>query len=268
MARRVLRAYVTAARLRLAEMRGFPLRASGEPDELQVEERPGESPRWRAAAQALDSMLGTRSGGRFDLDVLLGDESVRYALLPASDVRLSTDELVGLATGMLQRTYGEAVNGWLVRVTAAGRQAMLAAAIDPELLRALEESASRAGGRLRSAIPAFIHALGAGTLERRKPTWIVVLEPAAAVLALLEGGEMRSLRVRRSPIASGADLAALLEREFRRVESEVREAVVCGESAEGIELPGDWVVVGAGRRDPLFGARRSPSIGLAAQAGH
>ena len=268
MARRVLRAYVTAARLRLAELRGFRLRAAGEPDELEVEGGPAESPRWRAAAQTLDMMLASRPGGRFDLDVLLGDESVRYALLPASDVRLSTDELVGLAANILQRTYGDAVSGWLVRVTAAGRQAMLAAAIDPELLRALEESASRAGGRLRSAVPAFIHALGARMLARRKPAWIVVLEPAAAVLALLEGGEIRSLRVRRSPIASGADLAAQLEREFLRVGSEVRETVVCGESAEGIELPGDWVLLEAGRRDALFGARRPPAAGLAAQAGH
>jgi hypothetical protein len=268
MAQRVLRAYVTSARLRLAELRGFPLRPAREPEELEVEERPAGSPRWRAAAQALDAMLGARPGGRFDLDVLLGDESVRYALLPPSDVRLSTEELVGLATNILQRTYGDAVSGWLVRVTAAGRQAMLAAAIDPELLRALEESASLAGGRLRSAVPAFIHALEARMFARRKPAWIVVLEPAAAVLALLEGGEMRSLRVRRSRVRSGEDLAALLEREYRRAGSDVRETVVCGESAEGIELAGDWVLREAGRRDPLFGARRPQTAGLAAQAGH
>jgi hypothetical protein len=268
MVQRVLRAYVTSTRLRLVEMRGFPLRAAGEPAELVVDEPAGEAPRWRAAAQALDAMLGSRKGARFDLDVLLGDESVRYALLPPSDVRMSTQELVGLATSVLQRTYGDALGGWVVRVTAAGRQSMLAAAIDPEQLRSLQESAGRAGGRLRSVVPAFIHALRARTLARRKAAWIVVREPAAAVLALLEGGEMRALRVHRSPIASGPDLAALLEREVRRIGSEVREIVVCGESAEGIELPAGWALSDEGRRDPLFGERRSSqSAGLAAQAG-
>jgi hypothetical protein len=259
---RAVRAYFTTTRVRLWRAGDSPRKPAQAPLEVAVGDAEPGAPRYAAALRALN---GSLEGSFEALDVVLGDESVRYALLPSVNSRLSTPELVGLAQNVLQRTYGDAVKGWEVRLTTAGGQGLLGAAVDPMLLQAFQASAARCNARLRSVVPAFIQAFAQHRLTARENAWRVLIEPAAAVLALIAGGKIASLRVRREPITDSAVLADALHRESLRLNSEIRDVRITGERTQGLALPAGWRLT-AEPLDALMSVTQPAAPRLAAQS--
>ena len=264
----VIQAYLTSSRLRVCRVEGVLRKRAGAAVQSAVAEHLGDGPRWNPALNALRSALDAHASSRFQLDVVLGDEWLRYALLPSFDMGLRTLEIAGLAHSVMQRTYGDSIQNWTVRVTAAGERALLAAAMDPEMLRAIEETASAAGGRLRAVVPALVQLLERIGTRARRACWVVALEPAAAAIALYSDGDLRALRVRRSPVLASAVLMELLERERLRIGTDVRDVLVCGEPADWLELPQGWTLRGDAAMRPLLDCDPPGQAALAPQAAH
>ncbi|MCC6474828.1 MAG: hypothetical protein IT514_13925 [Burkholderiales bacterium] len=244
-----VQAYLTAACLRVGWTAG--LRGG-----LEIREEPlagnGSAPRWLAAVEALENRVKSQEWRRFDLRVLIGDENVRYALLPSLDARLGVEELSRLAHSLLVRTYGESAQEWSVRLSAAGRNAVLVAAIDNALLHALEALGASAEARLRSAHPAFLRlAELAGGFTSREHTWMLAFEPSAAVAGLWERSDLLAVRVLRA-WSDASEIGPWLERERLRTGSEVRQVLVCGEAPADLRFPAGWSPRESRRSEPLL----------------
>lgn len=237
-----LRAELNARRVTARLEQGLRARPLGEPVDLALAPPEPGAPRWKNAVEALARALRDRAWSRADLHLVVGDESMRYAMLPSSEAVLAPEEAQALAAAVMQRTFGDRLEDWTLRVADCGGRRLLAAAIDRGLLSALEAVAAGAQCRLRTVTPAF-----AGLLEQHRraagaDTWFVALEPAAAVVALIEQSELRALRLRRSPIASGAELGEMLERERARSGTELRSVAVSGAPLAGLALPDGWTL--------------------------
>jgi len=258
-----LRAELNARQVTVRLEQGLRGRPLGEPVELALAPPEAGAPRWQNAVEALAGALRDRAWSRADLHVVVGDENMRYAMLPASEGVLAPGEAQALAAAVMQRTFGDRLEDWTLRVADCGGRRLLAAAIDRALLSALEAVAAGAQCRLRTVTPAF-----AGLLEQHRraagaDTWFVALEPAAAVVALIEHSELRALRLRRSPIASGAELGELLERERARSGTELRAVAMSGVAPAGLTLPEAWSVRDLGAPDTAGMPRAGATLGLA-----
>ena len=207
--------------------------------EVAVEPSADDKARWQALVQVLGGLQARLGQASENLEVILGDEFVRYAIVPLPELRLSGAELVGLAESLMRRTYGDAVRGWEIRLTTAGAKHVLAAAIEPALVQEIKALAG-AKAKIAKIAPAFVEFAGKLGARNCHRSWVLTLEPACAVLALFDSSELVSLRVRRAPLASAADFSEMLERESRRTGSDVRDVLLTGEPLGNVELPAGW----------------------------
>jgi hypothetical protein len=174
-----------------------------------VEPRPG-APRWQAAVEALPAVL--ESAGPCRATVILSNQFVRYAVLPANPALSREDEWLAYAQHRLQAIHGNAIEGWDLRVCeTAPRGARVAAAVDRALLDALDAAVTGAGGTLESVQPYLMSAF-----NRARPAgdgWLVIEEAGRLTLGLIQDGAWRSIRARRVDGPWRHELAGILEQE-------------------------------------------------------
>ena len=215
-----------------------------------VAESPGGKP-WVVAVEALQRLIGEKGWGKRPLDVALSSEFVRFALIPGVRRQLSPVELQGLTAGLFSKVFGESAGEWHLRYCACDRTTLLAAAVEKDLVEALEDVASDVGCTLRSVNPVWTGFINAEHRRlARRSAWLVMAEPRAAVVGLIEGGHWKSLRTRVREPGQVEDLAQLLEREYRYLGSTVRDVILVGDAADH-PLPSDWKV----ERFPLAAKR-------------
>lgn len=176
---------------------------------------PGGATTWTGAVQAFAELLRASPACR-RVRVVLSSHFVHYQLMPWRADLNDSDEELAIARLAFTRTYAEAASAWQVRLSdeAPGRN-KVAAAIDSELLAALEQTASSAKARLVSIQPYLAAAANywQRSLAGKQRSWLVVHEAGRLGLALAEGRQWRWIRALRIGENWAADLPALLDNE-------------------------------------------------------
>lgn len=152
----------------------------------------------------------TRIPGKGELEVILSNHLVRYAVLPWSEALSSEGRWASFAEHVFAKTYGPAASDWRIRICNTGRRrARVACAVEGALLDAL------AGvERVVSVVPHFMVAFNGRRSEfARDPGWIVVHEPGRLTLGLVCDGEWKLLRNRSAREEWRDTLGELLRRE-------------------------------------------------------
>ena len=176
---------------------------------------PGGATTWTGAVQAFADLLRASPACR-RVRVILSSHFVHYQLMPWRDDLNDSDEELAIARLAFTRTYAEAASAWQVRISdeAPGRN-KVAAAIDSELLAALEEAATIARARLVSVQPYLAATANywQHSFDRKQASWLVVHEAGRLCLALAERRQWRWIRALRIGENWAADLPTLLDNE-------------------------------------------------------
>jgi hypothetical protein len=172
---------------------------------------------WQDAVEALDKVLRAFACRGAAATVILSNAYVRYQVVPWLDQFSAGAERDALARHGFRRTYGDAAEGWAVRVSDEGYGApAIASAVDRELPDAVTAAADRHGLRLASVQPYLMWAFNRWRpIVAEADFCLALVENGHACLALATGG--RWLAVRSAPLAEGdpqSALAALVEREL------------------------------------------------------
>jgi hypothetical protein len=202
----------------------------------------GSAPaQWGAALQAVEAALAGKAGRKACATVILSNHFMRYVLLPWSDVPATEEEEMAYARHTFRQAYGEAAEGWELRLS-PGRigRPQLASAVDKRLLEALRSLFGRAGIVLVSIQPHLMAAYNAchSSLEGRS-AWLALVEPGSLCLALLRQGGWESVRSMRMDGDGRVALPLMLEREANLAESAaaVNEVMLWAPWLAGAQLP-------------------------------
>lgn len=176
---------------------------------------PGGATTWTGAIQAFADLLRAAPACR-RVRVILSSHFVHYQIQPWRDDLNDSDEELAIARLAFTQTYAEAASAWQIRLSteAPGRN-KVAAAIDNELLAALEETATTAKVRLLSIQPYLAAAANywQRSFDHKQASWLVVHEAGRLSLALAEGRQWRWIRSLRIGENWAADLPVLLDDE-------------------------------------------------------
>lgn len=167
---------------------------------------------WQPAMEAIDTLLRPAAVRGAAATFVVSSHFVRHAVVPASDVLATYDEVLRYAQQNFVRVHGAAAERFSVRVSAEAAGG-LASGIEQALVDALRDRAHAHGLRPRALQPALMvavnrarDALPAGACR------IVVVEPGIATVALWRQG-WRRVRCQRLDAPPAEALARLLERE-------------------------------------------------------
>ena len=200
--------YLSPRRLCLVRM-GRGIRAQLLREEQQTVA--SESTGWDAALAALGARLATDEWSDARVRAVIGDQWVRYAVVPWSDSLSSTAEQMGHARELLAGVFGDALADWKVSLSdAPPGETRLACAMPNVLLEALRTVVSDHGQKLVSVQPQLIAAYNSWRhrLEAAETAWFVTVEEGT--LAALRTGADGINRVHSVRI--GSDWARELKR--------------------------------------------------------
>ena len=146
----------------------------------------------------------------------LSSHYTRYLLLPWRADLNDSDEEHAAARLAFVETFGAAAAGWRIRLgDETPGHTHLAAAVDDQLITAIEQAAQTANTRLLSVQPYLVSAANRWRhrIAGHAATWLVLHEEQRACLALIEAGEWRWVRSMRLPAGWIASLPELIEHE-------------------------------------------------------
>jgi hypothetical protein len=225
-------------------------RARPAPQRFRVEPQTAGAPAgaiWQAALDRLAEALAALPPAT--ARVRLSGRFCRFTLAPWSP-GLTPEEEHALARAVFLETYGDAAHGWEVRVDNLKRgAALVACAIDAELVAGLGRAFAAAGWRLASLEPLLAAALAqaarAGKGDGAQASWYTLLEPDWCSAALIEGEAF--LATCGIPAAEpAATIVQALQNQNVRLAREVHSLRLLPGSVAlaGGELPG-WTVAQA-----------------------
>ena len=145
-------------------------------------------PGWHAPLAVLSAKLNEPKAEPAEVEVILSNHFVRYALLPWSENVESAQEEKALARIYFEKIYGHLVNAWALRVSPAPYgSACLASAIDQALLDEINVLFEPGGLHLASIQP---YLMASFNYWRRK------LKPREYCFILVENGKLCIAAVR------------------------------------------------------------------------
>jgi hypothetical protein len=215
---------------------------------------------WQPALEALDALLPPAAVRGAAATFVVSSHFVRHAVVPASDVLATHDDVLRYAQQNFVRVHGAAAERFSVRVSADAGGG-LASGIEQALVDALHARACAHGLRPRALQPALMaavnrarDALPAGACR------IVVVEPGIATVALWRQG-WRRVRCQRLDATPAESLVRLLERESVLDDGSVPATVVVPLTAldPPLQTPSDVRVLPA-----LWPARTAAALAEAA----
>lgn len=162
----------------------------------------GTGANWNGALETLSEMLAHPNigRGRFerrDTSIVLSNHYVRYLVMPWSPELITPAEEAEFARMRFVQVFGEAANRWRVSLSpAAAGEGRVAAAVDQQLIDKLSQTMSGSSLRLRSVEPALMSQFNAWRRQIGDDAWVVLAERGRALIALVQGGEWRSVRAR------------------------------------------------------------------------
>ena len=214
---------------------------------------------WHGAVDALDAALRAFGCRGATATVILSNAFLRYQVVPWNDQIGGGAERDALVRHGFKRVFGDAVDGWAIRVSDERYGApAVASAVDRDLLAAVGKAARGHGVRIASVQPYLMWAF-----NRWRPIMdtgdfcLALIENSHVCLALAAGGRWRA--VRGAPMASGdpqGELGALVERELCLAALDPARVKVCVRAPEhgSFELRGErlpqCIVLGESGRAP------------------
>jgi hypothetical protein len=202
----------------------------------------GEMP-WSRAIASLEAALPAIAQSRMDVNVILSNHFMHYALVPWFD-DLTDEEELALARHCFDEMFGGAAESLSVRVS-PGRAgvAALASAVDTRLLEDLRALLDRTNLELKSIQP---HLMVAYNSCRDRlagcNAWVALMERRSLCLAALQGGELAWVRKLRIGDDWQQELPSILEREAYLAATEVNmdEVLLWAPHLADTEIPAGW----------------------------
>jgi hypothetical protein len=181
------------------------------------------APRWRPALEALAAKLRTGVLAAGEVTVILSNHFVHYVIVPYTDVLGDEDEQIAFARHRFAGIFGNQADAWTVRLSPAyPGEARLACAAENSFVAALEELMAPLGKRYVSLQPHLMASFNrAHSRLGAHASWFVVAEPGLLCVALIEGGQWKSVHGVKVGRDWAAELPAVLAREECLVESDV-----------------------------------------------
>jgi hypothetical protein len=174
---------------------------------------PGK-PAWTGALAALEQLLHGMPAGRANLQVVLSNLFVRYAVVPWQTGLHGAAEDAAYVRHYFAQMFGSAADGWDICVSSTpDGHPRLASAIDTCLLTALRELCALTGLRLRAVRPQLVSTFNRYRRSLASSGWIVLAESGYLCIGLFEDGRWLSIRTMRTDAGWQEHLPALLERE-------------------------------------------------------
>jgi hypothetical protein len=169
---------------------------------------------------ALRAELSELTGSTAAATVILSNRFMHYALLPWNGALKNAAEEGVVARHHFRRLYGPAADAWELRLnTGRPGDALLASAVDGDLLAALRQVFAETGISLRSIQPGLMAVCnGCRDTLRDCSAWLVLYESGSLCLGLLQQGSWASLRSMRAAPDWQLTLPLLLERESYLIE--------------------------------------------------
>ena len=219
-------------RSRVADQKQATFQGSIETIEMQT-------PAWQQTIVELESIFSAmqiKPGTR--LNITLASEFVRYLSLPALQIRMNATEKLGYVAAAYQDVYGKAVNNWEITLQdAPANEATLAAAIDKELLAALNRIALKHQLILNSVQPYLMRAFNAlsGQIDHASG-YLVIVESKRLLLINLQDGKYQHLRAYAISGNWQFELKNLILREALLANADKREVLIYVPAQKNIVL--------------------------------
>lgn len=170
---------------------------------------------WSNAVAELEKLL-IKSGSGIPITIVLANQWVRYKIIPALPALTATDKMMAVASHCFRESYGDSVDGWMIRVNPLpDGDTLLASAIDAALVEALQSLCKKYRCPLRSIQPYLMS--GFNSARRQMHTdasCFVQVEAGRLNIALMREGAWQSIAGCGIGADWSVDLSALIEREM------------------------------------------------------
>ena len=172
---------------------------------------------WHPAIDTLDRWLAENDQGKAEVRILLSSCFVRFAMIPFSENVNNYAERLTVAGLLFESVYGESAKQWKLTLDKEEYdEPCLAAAIDVELLDALNQTISSRQLKTLSLLPYVASAFSAFNKQIRVDDGLfVVLDHGQAVLFVIKEGKV--VGVRKTLLGTNygeRDVVSLLQREM------------------------------------------------------
>jgi hypothetical protein len=181
-----------------------------------------DAPRWQPAVEALAGKAASGGLAGADVTLVLSNHFVHYALVPWSELLQGEEEQLAFARSRFVRVHGGAAESWSLRLSRGeAREARLACGVEEALIEALNATLAPIGERYRSLQPHLMASFNRWRIRLgARPRWFVVAEPGLMCLALLQGGQWKSVRTVRTGADWTEELPGALTREQFLIDSQ------------------------------------------------
>ena len=178
--------------------------------------RETSGPGWHAPLAALAAKLNEPKAGPAEVEVILSNHFVRYALLPWSENVESAQEVEALARIYFEKIYGHPVNAWALRISPAPYgSACLASAIDQALLDELDVIFEPGRLHLASIQPYFMASFNYWRRKLKPQEYCFVLvENSKLCVAAVRDNKWLGVRTLQSNGSLTAELPQIVDREI------------------------------------------------------
>jgi hypothetical protein len=210
---------------------------------------------WSGAIDALREVLAHPNVGKAQATVVLSSHFVRYMTVPWSAELVTRDEELAFARSRFAQVFGDAAQGWAVKLSPApAGNARLAAAVDQTLVERLSSAIASSPLTLTSVQPALMAQFNDWRRPIGDDAWLVVAERGRLLTVWIANGEWRAVRAR--PInGEMVPLAQILEQERLLLSAGSAPSRVC------LAVADDVAVDASGLRVERLGNARSAPAG-------
>ena len=172
-----------------------------------------DAPSWAGAVDALRDGLTHPNIAPADATVVLSAHFVRYLLLAFNAEVSTVQEELAFGRARFVQVFGEAAQGWTLKLSPAQPGAPgIASAVPAPLLEAVTTLMAASPLRLRSLQPSLMAICNARRSLPRGLAWLAIAEPGMLLLGALRAGKWISLRSRPTN-GSVLSLAKVIEQE-------------------------------------------------------
>lgn len=202
----------------------------------------GEKP-WSVAMDALGAALPSMIGRRMEVNVILSDRFMQYALVPWFD-KLSDEEELALAQHRFKEMCGDGADALSIRISPGkAGMASLASGVDADLLEELGRLMARMRVGIKSIRPHLMVAYNSCRASLKgRDAWVVLLEPNSVCLAVLRRGQLAWIRKLRIGDDWKQELPVILSRESYLADADVAmdEVLLWAPHLGDEDIPTEW----------------------------
>ncbi len=188
-----------------------------------------EAPNWHSVSTSLEALLSTMQvKPNTQLTVVLNSDFIRYQLLPAQKISMSSAEKQAYAAAAYKEIYGSEMDGWRIKLHETGfRQVSIASAVDENFLDKLQQVSQQHQIKLASVQPYLMGAYNSCKKQLGKLSgYFVVIEANKLMLLNLQQGQCQNLRMSAVGKDWQQDLKQLLLRETMLNDANGQEVLV------------------------------------------